>query len=167
MVAPAEAAFRSRWRLATLQRFDPELHQLLVEQIDLYDRAMVTGTDQEARDQAEAMVRGWRAAVSALESPLQPDDAYLTGFDPSTNLVVVIADQCGSVARAQVSNGQRVLTVTPDEVAKLVAGMNLITSAKSLFPDAEVVSFTKLSSDEESAAGDAALKHDGLRAARI
>lgn len=161
-VAKAETAFRSRWRLATLARLDPELHNLLCEQIELYDRAMVTGTDQDARDQADAMVRGWRAAVSALESPLRPDDAYLTGWDPATNLFVVIAECSGSGARAQIvsKDGERrkVIVVTPDEVAKIVAGVQLIAEAKSLFPDAEVVRFVGAASPEETAAGDEALR---------
>jgi hypothetical protein len=163
MVGKAETAFRSRWRLATLARLDPELHNLLCEQIDLYDRALVTGTDAEAREQAEAMVRGWRAAVSALESPLQPDDAYLTGWDSDTNTVVVIAQCSGSGARAQIAKGQRIVCVTPDEVAKLVAGINIIAQAKSLFPDAEVVRFVPSASEQETAAGNAALRAEAER----
>ena len=167
MVAPAESAFRSRWRLATLQRLDPELHQMLIEQIDLYDRAMVTGTDDEAREQAEAMVRGWRAACAALESPLQSDDAYLTGFDPSTGLVVVIADCQASGPRAQMGAGRKIVIVTPDEVAKIVAGLNLIAEAKSLFPDAEVITFTTSLSEEEVAAGNETCRVAALKEARI
>lgn len=158
MVSQAETAFRSRWRLATLARLDAELHDRLCEQIGLYDRAMITGSDAEAREQAEAMVRGWRAAVAALESPLQPDDSYLTGWDPNTNTVVVIANCSGSGARAQVAAGQKIVCVTPDEVAKIVAGLNIIVEAKSLFPDAEVIKFTQSVSDEEMAGGNDALR---------
>lgn len=163
MVGKAETAFRSRWRLSTLARLDPELHNLLCEQIGLYDRALVTGSDEDAREQANAMVRGWRAAVSALESPLQPDDAYLTGWDPNTNTIVVIADCSGSGARARVEQGQKIVCVTPDEVAKIVAGLNIVVQAKGLFPDAEVVSFVGQCSEQERAAGDAALRHEAER----
>lgn len=159
MVGQAETAFRSRWRLATLARLDRDLHDRLCEQMGLYDRALVTGSDEDAREQANAMVRGWRAAVAALESPLQPDDAYLTGWDPNTNTIVVIAEASGSGARAQVAQGQKIICVTPDEVAKIVAGLNIVVQAKGLFPDAEVVSFVSNTPTAEIAAGDAALRH--------
>jgi len=139
LVAPAETAFRSRWRLSTLKRADADLHDALCEQIDLFNTALVTGSDDEARLQSEAMVRGWRAACAALESPLLPDDAYQVGFDPSTGTRVVIADTKASIGRVQNIDGDRVLFVTPDEVAKLVASMGVIAECKSLFPDAEIV----------------------------
>lgn len=141
-----------------MERVDADLHARLVEQIDLYDRAMITGSDDEARDQAEAMVRGWRAACSAMESPLRPDDAYLTGYDISTNTIVVIADCKESGPRAERVLGRKAITITPDEVAKVIAGLNIIAEAKGLFPDAEVISFSQTCSDEEKAAGDAAVK---------
>lgn len=143
MTAPAETAFRSRWRLGTLLRIDAELHQALVEQIDLYNAALVTGTDAEAREHAAAMVRGWRAACAALEAPLQPDDAYFVGFDPNTGTRVVIAEQQTSAARVQSVAGERVVMVTPDEVARLIAGMTVIAEAKQFFPDAEIMGVTQ------------------------
>lgn len=157
MVAPAETAFRSRWRLQSLQRVDPELHRLLVEQLNLYDAAMVTGSDQDAREQAEAMVRGWRAACAAMESPLQADDAYLTGYDLNTDTIVVIAKVKESGPRAERVLGRKVITITPDEVAKVIAGLNIIAEAKSLFPDAEVIRFheTDLREAEEVGRADA------------
>lgn len=167
MVGKAETAFRSRWRLSTLARLDRDLHERLCEQIGLYDRAMVTGTDEDARDQANAMVRGWRAAAAALESPLQPDDAYLTGWDPNTNTIVVIAECSGSGARARVEQGQKIVCVTPDEVAKIVAGLNIVVQAKGLFPDAEVIAFTGNASDAERVAGDAVMRSEAEQAVTL
>lgn len=143
LVQPAESAFRSRWRLSTLQRVDADLHQALVEQISLYDNALVTGTDQECRIQSEAMVRGWRAACAALESPMLPDDAYQVGFDYNTGTRVVIAEQKASIARVQRVDGERVVMVTPDEVARMVAGMGIFAEVKNLFPDTELLSIDK------------------------
>lgn len=162
-VAPAEAAFRCRWRLQTLERVDAHLHGLLVEQMGLYDRALAAGTDEDARIQADAMVRGWRAAVSALESPLRSDDAYMVGFDGQTGIAVVVAEQAGSVARCQVRDGQKVITVTPDEVAKIVAGLSVVMEAKGLFPDAEVVRFAGTGGDDV----ESVLRADALKVARI
>lgn len=139
LVAPAETAFRSRWRLGTLQRVDAELHRLLAEQIDIYNLSLVTGSDQEARTQSEAMVRGWRAACAALEAPGIADDAYLVGMDYTTGTRVVIAEQAASVGRVQKLGDERVVIVTPDEVARMVAGMQLVAEAKSFFPDAEIL----------------------------
>lgn len=139
LVAPAEAAFRSRWRLTTLKRIDAELHQNLVEQIDLYSASLVTGSDADTREHAAAMVRGWRAACAALETPLAPDDAYLVGVDWHTGTRVVISDSKVSVARVQSIKGERVVMVSPDEVAKMFASLTILAEAKTLFPDAEIV----------------------------
>jgi len=139
LTQPAETAFRSRWRLSTLARVNPDLHQALCEQIDLYNQALVTGAAADAREHAAAMVRGWRAACAALESPLLSDDAYQVGFDATTGTRVVIAEQQASIGRVQVIRGERVVLVTPDEVAKLVAGMGLVAEVKQFFPDAELV----------------------------
>lgn len=140
LVGPAESAFRSRWRLSTLARVNADLHNMLCEQIVLYNTALITGTDKEAQIQAEAMVRGWRAACGALEGPALPDDAYQIGFDLNTGTRVVIAEQAASIGRVQSHRGERVVIVTPDEVARMVAGMGLIAEAKSFFPDAEILS---------------------------
>ena len=138
-VAPAEQAFRSRWRLSTLLRVDPDLHQNLVEQISLYNAAMVTGSDDEAREHAGAMVRGWQLACAALEAPLQDDDNYLVGIDYKTGLHVVIGEQQASKGRVQIRDDRKVIFMTPDELATLVAGIQIIAEAKTVFPDAEVI----------------------------
>lgn len=143
LTQPASAAFNSRWRLSTLRRADPSLYEALVEQIDLYNAALVSGSATDAREHAAAMVRGWRAACAALESPLLPDDAYLTGFDPTTGTRVVIAEQQASVGRVQRHGADRVLVVTPDEVAKLMAASVILAETKALFPDAELVAVHK------------------------
>lgn len=138
--APAETSFRSRWRMGTLKRVDHDLHDMLVEQIDLFNAALVTGSDADVEVQAAAMIRGWRAAVAALESPLLSDDAYLVGVDYNTGTRVVIAEQSGSVGRVQSLKGERVVIVTPDEVARLVAGMTVLAEVKQFFPDSELLS---------------------------
>lgn len=145
LVAPAENAFRSRWRLSTLERANADLHRMLVDQIGLYNAALVTGTATDAREHAAAMVRGWRAACAALESPLLPDDSYQVGYDSFAGIRVVIADQRTSVGRAQSLNGERVVIVTPDEVATMIAGMTIMSEAKAFFPDAELVRVTQVS----------------------
>jgi hypothetical protein len=150
LVSAAETAFRSRWRLGTLLRADAELHALLVEQIDLFNTALVTGSDSEAKEQAEAMVRGWRAAVAALEAPLVADDAYFVGVDWNTGTRVVIAEHLTAVGRVQSLKGEKVVLVTPDEVARMVAGMAIVAEAKQFFPDAEILEVTNAGGAQSS-----------------
>ena len=144
LVTPAEMAFKSRWRMSTLERVDPDLAQALREQQALYDSAMLKGTDDDVRVQSEAMVRGWRAACQKMEHPLQEDDAYFIGFDTFTGTKVCIADHKACAARAQQVHGQKVLLVTPDEVAKLMGGMTALTQVKGAFPDAEFRNFEEM-----------------------
>lgn len=139
LVAPAESAFLSRWRMTTLERLDKDLHDLLQEQRGLYDRACLMGTEAEAVEQSEAMVRGWRAAISRMEHGLQEDDAYLVGQDRKTGMIVCISDIKESIARAQKIHGDRCVFMTPDEVATLLAGTQMLAQIKSVFPDAEIV----------------------------
>lgn len=151
LVAPAESAFRSRWRFSTLARVDPDLANLVEEQRTLYDVALLTGSDQECREQAAAMVRGWRAACARLEQPLQSDDAYFVGWDSRTGRKVVIGDHPASTARVQPSATQPGLSVTyitPDEVARLVTGLEMLDSVKAYFPDAELISIEKTPSQQ-------------------
>lgn len=139
MVAPAESAFHSRWHLRTLARINPELHDRLVVQIGLYETALVTGSDSDAKIQSEAMVRGWAAACKAMEADLTPDDAYQTGIDYLTGTRVVIGSCKASAGRVQAIDGERVIFVSPDEVACILGGLRSLSQAKSLFPDAEVI----------------------------
>ena len=139
LVAPAQTAFTSRWRLTTLQRLDAELYARLIEQQDLYDQAMLMGSDDDVREQSQAMVRGWRAACSRMERPIQPDDAYLLGHDPNSFTRVVIGHHTQSIARTQYIEGQTTIFVTPDEVAALFASMTALRTVKALFPDSEIV----------------------------
>jgi predicted exporter len=142
LVAPAETAFTSRWRLTTLQRLDADLYARIQEQQDLYDSAMLKGTDDEVREQSAAMVRGWRAACQRMERPLQPDDAYLVGHDPTSFTRVVIGHHTQSAARTQYVEGQTTIFVTPDEVAALFTSMTALRTVKALFPDAEIMEVT-------------------------
>lgn len=139
MVAPAEAAFRSRWRMSTLERVDKELHDLLCEQIDLYSTELISGATNDLREQAAAMVRGWSAAVRCMEGSGDPDDAYLTGLDWASKTRVVISSSKQSLQHVKAEDGVRLVAVSPDEVAKLLGSLGIITLTKEHFPDAELI----------------------------
>ena len=138
-VAEAAQAFESRWTLAALKRADADLHRLFNEQQDLYHEALITGSDHEVEEQAAAMCRGWAAIARAMEAAGAEDDAYLLGFHGATGTKVAIGEQKHAIARVRELHGDKVIWITPDEVAALVGGMELLKAAKGVFPDAEVI----------------------------
>ena len=138
-VSQAAEAFESRWTLAALKRIDADLHQLFNEQQDLYHEALITGGQREAEEQAAAMCRGWAAVTRAMEAVGAEDDAYLLGFHGGTGTRVAIGEQKHALARVRALHGDKVIWITPDEVAALVGGMELLKAAKGVFPDAEVI----------------------------
>ncbi len=137
-VTAAAAPFESRWTLRALQRTDVGLHQRLVEQMDLYHEALVTGSDDDVEEHSAAMQRGWAAATRAMEAAGAEDDAYLIGRHLS-GVVVAIGDNRHAVARVRTVHGDQVVWVTPDEVAALIAGLETIKALKGLWPGAEII----------------------------
>ena len=138
-VGGAAEAFESRWTLAALKRIDADLHRLFTEQQGLYHEALITGSDHEVEEQAAAMCRGWAAIARAMEAAAVEDDAYLLGFHGGTGTKVAIGEQKHAIARVRELHGDKVVWITPDEVAALVGGMELLKAAKGVFPDAEVI----------------------------
>ena len=138
-VGAAAEAFESRWTMAALRRVDADLHQRFSEQQSLYHQALITSNDQEIEEQAAAMCRGWAAIARAMEAAEAEDDAYRLGFHAATGTKVAIGEQKHAIARARELHGDKVIWITPDEVAALVGGMELLKAAKGVFPDAEVI----------------------------
>jgi len=138
-VAEAAKAFESRWTLAALKRVDADLYKIFNEQQGLYHEALITGTDHEVEEQAAAMCRGWAAVARAMEAARAEDDAYLLGFHGGTGTRVAIGEQKHAIARVRELHGDKVIWITPDEVAALVGGMELLKAAKGVFPDAEII----------------------------
>ena len=136
-VSDAAAPFESRWTLRTLQRLEPELFERFADQQGLYHEALVTGTPDDVEEQSAAMCRGWAAVTRAMEAAGAPDDAYLLGFHAGTR--VAIGEQKHAIARVRELHGDQVVWITPDEVAALIAGLEAIKVAKSLWPDAEII----------------------------
>ena len=136
-VSDAAAPFESRWTLTALHRTDPELHDRLFDQQGLYHQALVTGEADDVEEQSAAMCRGWAAVTRVMEAASVPDDAYVLGFHAGTR--VAIGEQKHAIARVRELHGAPVIWITPDEVAALVAGLEAIKTAKSLWPDAETI----------------------------
>jgi hypothetical protein len=141
-VSGAALAFEQRWTAAALKRVDPDLSRRLHEQRGLFDRSLITGTADEIETQGSAMCRGYAAAVRALEGAGEPDDAYVIGKCPRTGFTVAIGSQKAAADRVREVHGERVVWVTPDEVASLlnsVEAFKPIAAIKRLFPGAEIV----------------------------
>lgn len=141
-VSLAARPFESRWTMLALKRVDAGLARRLFEQRGLFDQACVTGTAGEVETHGAAMCRGWGAAVRVLEQAGEPDDAYQVGQDPATGLKVAIGHQRSAMDRVREVHGERVVWITPDEVAKLMASVEqfkFVGAVKQLFPGAEVI----------------------------
>lgn len=139
-VSNAALAFEQRWTMAALKRVSPDLSRRLFEQRGLFDQSLITGTADEIETQGSAMCRGYVAAVRALEG--EPDDAYVIGKCPRTGFTVAIGQQKAAADRVREVHGERVVWVTPDEVASLlnsVEAFKPIAAIKRLFPGAEIV----------------------------
>jgi len=152
LVSPAAEAFEGRWTMSALKRIDADLHEALVDQQRMFNAALVTGSKHDVREHAEAMVRGYAAAVRSMEASGADDDAYMVGLDGRTGTRVAIGRTKHSIGRVQRVHGEQCVFMTPDEVAKLVAGSQMLASIKSVFPDAEIVDVFP----DEVAKGDAA-----------
>lgn len=148
-VSAAAAVFESRWTMRTLCRIDTSLATRLREQRDLFDEAMVTGTDADIERHGVAMCRGYVAVCSALERAEAPDDAYMLGADVATGLRVAVGVQKAAATRA--AEIHDAIWVTPDEIAAIMASapFTAIAETKRLFPGAELVEFRK-TEDEAS-----------------
>lgn len=141
-VSKAAAGFESRWTRLALRRVSPPIAQALFEQQALFDQSCVTGVAQDIETHGAAMCRGYAAAVSVLERASEPDDAYLLGCDHSSGLKVAVGQQKAAAERVRELHGERVVWVTPDEVAKLMASVEafkFVGAVKQFFPMAEVI----------------------------
>jgi hypothetical protein len=141
-VSAAAELFERRWTYAALRRTDPDLASRLHDQGNLFADVCVTGAGPEITEQGEALVRGFAAAVRAMESAAEPDDAYMLGSDLVTGLKVAIGQQKAAVARVREIHGEKVLWVSPDEVARMLAGIEsfkFVGAVKKLFPGAEII----------------------------
>ena len=143
-VAAAAEAFEGRWTMRALARVDRGLHDLFAEQEADYGKALVTGTEAEVEEQAAAMVRGYVAIAKRMADSGEADDAYMLGIDPSTGFRVAIAEQRHAASRVRElagGDGQEVMVLTPDEVAAIVGGLQVLGKVKAVWPDAEVIRF--------------------------
>jgi hypothetical protein len=137
----AAAIFESRWTMAALRRVDGDLHRRLRLQSSLFDTAMVTGTAEEIETHGAALCRGYAAATQALEAAVEPDDAYVLGFDGKSGFRVAIGHRKAAARRVRGLYANAVW-ITPDEVAAVLANLkafNPVAEIKRLFPGAEIL----------------------------
>lgn len=141
-VSTAALAFERRWTMAALKRVNPDLAIRLREQCLLFDRACVVGEVEEVSTQGAATCRGHAAAARVMEEANEPDCSYLIGKCPRTGFTIAIGEQKAAAERVREIHGERVVWVTPDELASImnsIEAFKLIAAIKRLFPGAEII----------------------------
>ena len=95
---------RGLWSWTVLKRVDPDVHDRLREQCDLFGRALGTGSLADIEAHGAATSRGYAKAFQVLQAAAEPDDAYQLGQDPLTGFRVAIgAPEGRGRARTQAS----------------------------------------------------------------
>ena len=141
-VSQAALMFEARWTQASLRRLDPDLAEALHDQVNIFHKACVTGTASEIEIHGEATIKGYAKAVEAMQNAHIEDDAYQLGTDLITGTKVAIGTQKAAVQRVRQIHGNDVIWLTPDEVARMLAGVEsfkTIGAIKQRFPGAEVI----------------------------
>jgi hypothetical protein len=141
-VSETAQLLEARWTYAALRRVSSDIATRLHQQRQLFVEACVRGSARDIVTQGEALIRGYQAATAALERAGEEDDAYVIGVDLVTGLKVAIGQQRAALNRIREVHGDKVIWVTPDEVARMLAGMEsfkVIGAVKKLFPGAEVL----------------------------
>ena len=131
-VSEAARSFESRWSFRALRRVDRELHNLFQEALDEWHEILVTGKESDIKEVGEEVVRGYAAITKRMTDAGAEHDAYMRGRCPRTGTEIIVSPN-----KAVEDFG--VISITPDEVASIVGGIEAIKRCKELFPGAEVV----------------------------
>lgn len=149
----AAEAFEGRWTMRALRRVDSDLAEALQDQIDMFNKELVTGRMSDVKEQGEALIRGYAVCAKAMSESGEPDDAYMIGEDIATGTKVAVGFNRSCINRVRELHGERVVWVTPDEVASMFAGMQTVARVKQLWPGAEIERIDRY--EDEPAKGDA------------
>lgn len=142
-VQEAAEPFEGRWTMTALKAVDSELHEAMRDQLDMLNEAAVIADLADVERHTAATIRGYRACVEAMERAGAEDDAYVLGYDPDTGLKVAIGYNKAAIKRVQERQGSEVIWMNPNEVARMVAGLQNVAKVKALFPGAEVEEITR------------------------
>jgi hypothetical protein len=142
-VTKAASGFETRWTMLSLRRVNGALADALREQKELYHQATVSGTKRQQQEHAEALIRGYAAAISAMEAAGEADNTYSVGRHDGTVVIVGATKMpMGMLADKPDPSVKRVIVITADEIAFLfdtLPAFQKIADIKHLFPGAEVV----------------------------
>jgi hypothetical protein len=146
----AEAArqFEQRWTMATLKAADPDLHEAVRDQMELLREAEAIGIAENIRMHGEAMCRGWRAAVDAMQGSGVAEDAVLIG--EFGEIVVAIGRHQMAPQYLIERYGDRLAYLRPREVAAMYMHYRQAQSVKAIWPDAEIIEVRKKSDGDVS-----------------
>lgn len=131
-VAQASRSFDSRWTMRALRRVDAKLADRFETAISDWHETCLTGDDAEIAEIGGGIVRGYQAITQRMEEAGADHDAYFKGTCLRTGTVVIISDNkaCEDIGA---------IHMTPDEVASLVGGMEVLKHVKAVMPGAEVI----------------------------
>jgi len=138
----AALLFEQRWTYAALRRVSRDVASRLHGQRNLFAEACIKGASRDVVDHGSALIRGYQVAVKTLEEAGEADDAYMLGVDLVTGLKVAIGQQRGAIVRIRQVHGQDVIWLTPDEVARIMSGLEsfkTVEAVKRRFPGAEIL----------------------------
>ena len=160
-VSESAKLLETRWTYAALKRRNPDVACRLHDQRNLFVEACVTGIARQITDHGEALCRGYEVAARVLEESGEPDDAYVLGTDLVTGLKIAIGQQKAALERIRQIHGEDVVWLTPDEVARMLAGIEsfkFVGAVKKFFPGAEII-------DRYESEGNTELAYDADRGA--
>lgn len=152
-VAYAASDFEARWRYQTLRRINPDLYARFREQERLFSEACIAGEARWVDIHGSALLRAYTALTETMIAIPVPDDTAMQGTDPATGFRVVVVENeaakraYGTVAGEGASERPRYseggpLVATPDEIATLLAGLQLVADVTNAFPGAVIVRAT-------------------------
>lgn len=137
-----------------------ELREKFDRQRYLVNRAIWHGQLHEVTEQAERMVKAWRAldtaATAAGERPLDPA-VWETPMADGRVLAVVRTDGEAQAA-AKSANGRSVVVWTMEEVARMVEAQAQVNEVKSAFPGATITAVRRTIGDPLNGLADSRLR---------
>jgi hypothetical protein len=133
--------YERRWALSSLGRVDRELHDLLVEAMAKFYRAIDDEAATGIRLQAETAAKGWEAAIKVMSTAQPSGSSYLLGRCRKTGTTIAISDQKLATEEAKKNHGPDVVLFAPDELVELLAGtpgFRILAETKRRFPGSEI-----------------------------
>jgi hypothetical protein len=127
-VTTAALAFEARWTMVALGLHDPEQANRLERAHNLFLEACVNGAAYKIAIQGRELCELYAVAAAVLTAAGIPDDAYQIGRCPRTGTTVAIGENKACLHRVRELHGDKVIYLSPDEVAILFGSIEAFKS---------------------------------------